>query len=260
MINIHPTAIVHPDAIIEDNVKIGPYAIIGQHVKLGENTEVMQHATVDGYTTIGKNNKIFPSAAIGLDCQDLKYKGEPTKLIIGDNNIFREFCTVHTSGTLDEDTVVGNNNLIMAYVHIAHNCQVGNNIILANAVQLAGHVHVHDFVTIGGLTAIQQFIRIGTHAFMGGASATRKDIPPYTRGGGCDRFHIAGINSVGLARRGFSKDTIEAIVKVYKIFYNEGRNVSQAVEYAESLPDLIEEQKIFIDFCKSSTIGICRYS
>ena len=256
MKQIHPTAIVHPDAILERGVKIGPYAIVGQNVRLGENSEIMAHAIVEGITVLGKNNKVFPSASIGLPCQDLKYQGEATKLIIGDNNHFREFCTVHPSATLDEDTVVGSNNLIMAYAHIAHNCQIGSNVILANAVQLAGHVRIDDFVTIGGMTAVQQFVRVGIHAFVGGASGLRKDIPPYTRGGGSDKYRIAGLNTVGLSRRGFSNVTIEAIMKIYKLFYHSSMNVSQAIEYAESFSDLIEEQKIFIEFCKRSIRGI----
>ncbi|MCL2064723.1 MAG: acyl-ACP--UDP-N-acetylglucosamine O-acyltransferase [Candidatus Cloacimonetes bacterium] len=258
MKNIHPTAIVHPDALLADGVVIGPYAIIGKNVNIGENTEVMAHAIVEGFTTIGKNNKIYPSASIGLPCQDLKYKGEPTKLIIGDNNHLREFCTLHPSATTDEDTLVGNNNLIMAYAHIAHNCQIGNNVILSNAVQLAGHVHVHDFAIIGGVTAVHQFVRVGTHAFVGGASGLRKDIPPFTRGQGMDRYRIAGINSVGLLRKGFSQETIEALVSIFKVFYLSKMNITQAINFADSMTDLIDEQKIFIDFCKQSTRGINR--
>ena len=258
MSNIHPTAIIHPEAILKDSVTVGPYAIIGQYVQIDENTEIMAHAVVEGRTTIGKNNKIYPSASIGLPCQDLKYKGEPTKLRIGDNNHIREFSTIHLSATIEEDTVVGNNNLIMAYAHIAHNCQIGSNVIIANAVQLAGHVHIQDYAIIGGMTAVHQFVRVGVHAFVGGASALRKDIPPYTRGQGMDRYRIAGLNSVGLMRRGFSKETIEAIMDIYKVFYSSNMNVSQAIEHAESLTNLIDEQKIFLDFCKTSDRGISR--
>ena len=256
MINIHPTAIIHPEAVLANSVTVGPYAIIGQFVKIGDNTEVMSHAVIEGRTTIGKNNKIFPAASIGLPCQDLKYKGEPTKLIIGDNNHIREFSTIHLSATLEEDTVVGSNNLIMAYAHIAHNCQIGNNIILANAVNLAGHVHVHDFVTIGGLTAVHQFVRVGTHAFVGGASGLSKDVPPYTRGSGVGKYKIVGINSLGLTRRGFTEQQIEAIVQIYKIFYRSNYNVAQAIEYVETLNNLTPEQKIFFNFCKNSARGI----
>jgi UDP-N-acetylglucosamine acyltransferase len=258
MADIHSTAIVHPEAVLGEGVVIGPYAIVGQYVRLGKNTEVMAHAIVEGRTTIGENNKIYPSASIGLICQDLKYKGEPTKLVIGDNNHIREFSTIHLSGTLDEDTVVGSNNLIMAYAHIAHNCQIGSHIILANAVNLAGHVHIHDYVTIGGMTAIHQFVKIGAYAFVGGCSGIKKDVPPYTRGQGSGRYKVAGLNSVGLARKGFSVEQIEAIMEIYKIFYHSKRNVSQAIEYIDNLPGLTEEQRIFYEFCKNSTRGIER--
>jgi UDP-N-acetylglucosamine acyltransferase len=261
MIDIHPTAIVHPDAIIADGVRIGPFAIIGQHVSLGEGTEVMAHALIEGRTTIGKSNKIYPSASIGLPCQDLKYKGEPTKLFIGDHNHIREFSTIHLSATLEEDTVVGSHNLIMAYAHIAHNCQIGNHIIIANAVNLAGHVHIHDFVVVGGMTAVHQFVKMGIHAFIGGASGLKKDVPPYTRGqGGAGEYRIAGLNSVGLMRKGYTEEQIRAIKNIYKIFFQSNLNVAQAIEQAESLPALTPEQKIFVDFCKNSARGINKHS
>ena len=256
MANIHPTAIVHKNAELACDVVVGPYAIIGEHVKIGENTEIMAHAVVDGRTTIGKNNKIYPSACVGLPPQDLKYKGEPTKLVIGDNNQIREFTTLHLSATIEEDTVIGSNNLLMAYTHVAHNCQIGNNIVIANAVQLAGHVQIQDHVTIGGLSAGNQFVRVGVHAFIGGCSGFNKDVPPYTRGQGSRAYIIAGINTTGLSRRGFTDAQIEAITQVFKIFYHSKRNVTQAIEHAESLPDLTTEQKIFIDFCKNSKRGI----
>jgi len=260
MKQIHPTAVVHPNAKIGENVIIGPYAIVGEHVQLGDETEIMAHAVVEGWTTIGKGNKIYPSASVGLPCQDLKYKGEPTKLIIGDNNHIREFSTIHCSATLDEDTVVGSNNLIMAYAHIAHNCRIGSNVILANAVNMAGHVHVHDYVIVGGVTAIHQFVKIGEHAFIGGTSGIKKDIPPYTRGQGMGKYRIVGLNSVGLARRGFSREQIDAIKEIYKIFYRSKMNVSQAIEYIEQIPELSTEQRVFFEFVKNSKRGITRYS
>ena len=257
MTKIHSSAIIHPEAIIGNDVIIGPFVTIGEHVRIGDNTEIMAHAIIEGRTTIGTNNKIFPSVLIGLPAQDLKYKGEPTKLFIGNNNVIREFTTIHLSSTLDDDTIVGDNNLLMAYVHIAHNCQIGSNIVIANAVQLAGHVVIEDNVIIGGLSAAHQFARVGTHAFVGGTSGIAKDIPPYTRGIGYD-YKVSGLNSIGLSRRGFSDEQINAIKQIYKIFYHSGRNVSQAIEYAESLPDLTVEQKVFLDFCKSSTRGIVK--
>jgi len=259
MTHIHPTAIIHKNAQIATTAIIGPYAYIGEHVTIGEGTEVMVHAVIDGNTTIGNNNKIYPSASIGLPPQDLKYKGEQTRLIIGDNNHIREFSTIHLSASPDEDTTVGSNNLIMAYAHIAHNCHVGSNVIIANAANLAGHVHIHDYVAIGGLTAILQFVKIGAYAFVGGASGIKKDIPPFTRGQGSDHYRISGINSVGLSRRGFTAEQIDAIKKVYKLFYHAHLNVSQAIATAEALPELTKEQLMFINFCKESSRGINRY-
>jgi len=259
MTNIHPTAIIYSGATLADDVTIGPYACIGENVSIGSGTEVMAHAIIDGHTAIGSYNKIYPSASIGLPPQDLKYKGEKTCLKIGDYNHIREFSTIHCSNSPDEDTTVGSHNLIMAYAHIAHNCHIGNSVVLANVASLAGHVIVEDFVTIGGLTAVLQFVKVGCYAFVGGASGLRKDIPPYTRGQGTDRYKISGINSIGLERKGFTTEQIEAIKKVYKIFYHSHLNVSQAIELAESLPDLTTEQQIFIDFCKNSTRGINRH-
>jgi len=259
MANIHPTAIVSPTAHIADDVIIGPYAYIGDNVSIGSGTEVMTHAVIDGYTTIGSHNKIYPTASVGLPPQDLKYKGEKTRLTIGDHNHIREFSTIHCSNSTEEDTTVGSHCLIMAYAHVAHNCHIGSNVVLANAANLAGHVIVSDYVVIGGLTAVLQFVRIGSYAFVGGASGIKKDLPPFTRGQGSDHYRVSGINSVGLSRRGFTTEQIDAIKKVYKIFYHSHLNVSQAIETAEKLPDLTPEQLIFIDFCKSSTRGINRH-
>jgi len=258
MSNIHPTAIVHKNAKIADDAIIGPYAYIGENVTIGSRSEVMLHAVIDGNTTIGEGNKIYPSACIGLQPQDLKYKGEQTRLIIGDNNQIREFATMHLSATLEEDTVVGNNNLLMAYTHVAHNCQIGSNIVMANAVNLAGHVHVHDYAIVGGLTAVVQFVHIGAYAFIGGASSIKKDIPPFTRGQGADHYRVSGINSIGMTRKGFTPEQIFAVKKIYKLFYHSRLNVSQAIEAAEALPDITKEQLLFIKFCKESVRGITR--
>ncbi len=257
MIKIHPTAIVNSKAEIGNNCVIGPYCIIGSDVKLGENNVLVSNVVIDGDTEIGNGNKFFHSAVIGTDCQDLKYKGEPTKLIIGDNNTIREFATINKSAIMDEPTQVGNNCLLMIYSHIAHNCILGNNIIVANAVNLAGHVHIHDNAIIGGMTAIAQFVKIGIHSFVGGASGVKKDIPPYTRGFGVP-YHVTGLNSIGLQRRGFSSESRKAIKEIYKLFYNSGLNVSQALQKAEEIPNLTEEQQIFIDFVKNSDVGICK--
>jgi len=257
MTKIHPTAIVHPKAEIGNNCTIGPFCIIHENVKIGANNELVSNVVIDGPTKIGDGNRFFHSAVIGTDCQDLKYNGEPTQLIIGDNNTFREFCTVNRSATMDEPTQIGNNGLFMAYSHVAHNCILGNNLIIANAVNLAGHIHIHDNVIIGGMVAIHQFVKVGMYAFIGGKSGIKKDIPPYTRGEGFP-YKVMGLNSVGLQRRGFSKEAIKSIKDVYKLFYKSGLNTSQAMEKALSISNLTKEQKVFLDFIKQSDRGITK--
>ncbi len=255
MRKIHPSAIVNPQAEIGENVEIGPFCIIGPNVILGDNCFLFSNVVIEGNTTIGSGNRFFHSAVIGTISQDLKYKGEPTRLIIGDNNTFREFATVNLSATMDEPTRIGDNSLLMAYSHIAHNCRLGSNLIIANAVNFAGHIHVEDFVIIGGMSAIHQFVKIGKYAFIGGKSGLKKDVPPFTRGEGFP-YHIVGLNTVGLSRKGFTSDQIAAIKKVYKIFYNSGLNTSQALQKVSEIPELTEEQKQFVDFIKNSERGI----
>lgn len=257
MTKIHPTAIVNPKAVIGNNCVIGPFCIVHENVIMGDNNELVSSVIIDGHTTIGDGNKFFHSAVIGTDCQDLKYHGEPTQLLIGNNNTFREFCTVNKSATMDEPTQIGDNGLFMAYSHVAHNCILGNNLIIANAVNFAGHIHVHDNVIIGGMVALHQFVKVGTYAFIGGKSGIKKDIPPYTRGEGFP-YKVMGLNSVGLQRRGFSSETIKSIKDVYKLFYKSGLNTSQAMEKALAIPDLTKEQKIFLDFVKESDRGITK--
>ncbi len=254
---IHSTAIIDPQAEIGKDCEIGPFCIIGPNVTLGDRCKLFSNVILDGYTTIGNDNKFYHSAVIGSDSQDLKDKGDPTHLIIGNNNCFREFATVNKSATPNEPTRVGDNCLIMAYVHIAHNCQIGNNIIIANAVNFAGHIHIHDFVIIGGMTAIAQFVKIGAYAFIGGASGIKKDIPPFTRGIGFP-YIIHGLNVVGLQRHGFSEESRQSIKDIYRIFYRSNLNVSQAIEKVEEIKTLTPEQRIFLDFVKSSDKGICK--
>lgn len=258
MSKIHPTAIISPEAVIGENCEIGPFCIIKPDVKLGSNNILLSNVVLDGNTIIGAGNKFFHSAVIGSDSQDLKAKDEPYQLIIGDNNTFREFCTVNKSATMDEHTIIGSNCLLMAYSHVAHNCQIGNNVIMANAVNLAGHCQLHDFVIVGGLTAIAQFVQIGVYAFVGGASGIKKDIPPYTRGIGLP-YKIEGLNVIGLQRKGFTPNQLQAIKDIYRIFYRSGLNISQAIKKAEQLKKLTMEQKIFLDFIKNSRVGINRY-
>ncbi len=257
MTEIHPSAIIDKKAKIGENVKIGHFSIIGPNVEIGDNSVLESNVKIEGHTTIGKNNHFYHSAVIGSVCQDLKYKGEPTKLIIGNNNKFREFVTVNCSANLQEDTTIGDNCFLMAYCHIAHNCHLGDNILMANVSTLAGHITIEDNVTIGGLVAIHQFVKIGKHAFVGGLSGIKKDVPPFVRGQGMP-FRPCGLNSIGLKRKGFTSETVNAIKSVYKIFYHPKYNVSQALAVADKLSILTPEQEYFIEFVRNSGRGIAK--
>jgi UDP-N-acetylglucosamine acyltransferase len=254
---IHPTAIIASGAHLKEDVTIGPYCVIGENVIIGEGCVLDSHVRIDGVTKIGANNRFSHGAAIGTPCQDLKYKGEPTRLIIGDNNSFREFVTVNCSATMDEDTTIGDSCLLMAYCHIAHNCHLGSNIIMANAATLAGHITLEDYVTVGGLTAVHQFVKIGKHSFIGGMAGVKKDVPPFTRGEGFP-FVPVGLNNVGLSRRGFSAEEIEKIKQIYKLFYNSNLNVTQALARADEMVDLDKNQRYFVEFVRNSERGISR--
>lgn len=255
MLKIHPTAIIEEGAKIGKNTTVGAYCVITKSVVLGENNHLQSHVVIDGDTTIGDNNQFYPFACIGTKPQDLKYKGDPTRVKIGSNNTIREYVTINASNGMEEDTVVGDGNLIMSYVHIAHNCQIGNNTIISSSTNFAGHVHVLDHAIISGMCAVNQFVKIGRYAFVGGGSQIKKDIPPFTRGQGVD-YYLGGTNAIGLQRRGFTPEEISAIKDVYKIFYRSGFNVSQAIAEAEQTPNLTDYQREFIEFAKTSDRGI----
>lgn len=254
MSKIHPSAIIKDGAVIGENCEIGPYCVIGPNVVLGANNILHNNVILDGYSSFGEGNKIYSFAVLGTDPQDLKFSGGITKLRVGSHNNIREFCTINRSNQAEEDTVVGDHNLLMEYVHIAHNCQIGNYCVIANVVQLAGHVHVHDFATIGGVTAAHQFVHIGTHAFVGGASAIKKDVVPFSRGQG-NPYQTVGLNSVGLMRKGFSNEEIAAIKDVYNLFYRKGLNTTQALSEAATM-QLSPQQQVFVDFVKTADRGI----
>ena len=254
---IHPTAIIEEGAVIGDNCYIGPYCHIGKDVVLGSNNNLIANVTILGDTIIGDGNKIFPYAVLGTEPQDLKYKGEQTRLQIGSNNTIREFVTINCSNQIDEDTVVGNNNLIMEYVHIAHNCQIGSHCVIANVVQFGGHVHINDYASVGGLTAVHQFVHIGSYAFVGGASAVNKDVVPFSRGQG-NLYKSVGLNTIGMMRKGFSTETIAKIKEIYNLFYRSGLNTSQAIEKALQIPNPTPEQLIFIEFVQNAQRGISK--
>lgn len=256
--NIHPTAIVHENAIIGKDVEIGPYSIIGDRVEIGDNCWIAPHVVIKGPTKMGKGNKIYQFASIGEDCQDLKYNGEETFLEIGDHNVFRESCTVHRGTAQDNSTTrIGNNNLLMAYVHVAHDCVLGDNIILSNNATLAGHTKLANNVIIGGLSALHQFTRVGEFAMIGGCSAVNKDIPPYFMATG-NYVEAQGINSVGLKRRGFDSKAIMEIKRAYKILCREGNTLEQAkLKISEKLEGCPELQVLYDFICEESR-GIVR--
>ncbi len=253
---IHPTAVVDPKAQIGQGTIIGPYAIIGPDVKMGNRCQIGAHTVIDGICTLGDQVKILQFAAIGGPPQDIKYKGEPTALEIGDNTVIREFVTVHR-GTKGGGgiTRIGENCLIMAYCHVAHDCQVGNNVIMVNGATLGGHVVIEDHVIMGGLSAVHQFCRIGSYAFLVGMSGTNKDIPPYVRYWGL-RGKIYGLNLVGLRRHGFSRETIEALKKAYNIVFREAKTLTQGLDIAEKELGSVPEVKRFIQFIRDSKRGV----
>ena len=256
--NIHPTAIISPDAQLEEGVEIGPYAIIGSDVKIGKNTVIGPHTVIDDYVHIGEGNRIFQFCSIGAPPQDLKFGGEKTRVIIGNCNTIREFVTIHRATTADIGvTIIGDNNLLMAYVHIAHNCKLANNIVMVNYAGLAGHIHVEDYAIIGGLTGIHQFCRIGAHCIIGGASAVVKDVPPYTLVQG-NHAKLFGLNLVGLKRRNFSEKTIKAIKDAYRIIFRSNLLLEAALKKAQDEVEDIPEVKHFIKFIKESERGVCR--
>lgn len=258
MANIHPTAVVHPAAKIAADVDIGPFCVIGEHVDIAEGTRLGPHCVVDGYTTIGSNNVFHGSAYIGCAPQDKKYLGEPTQLLIGNDNNIYQFVTISTGTSQDEGiTCIGNDNWIMAYVHIAHDCQIGSHTILANNATLAGHVSLGDWVFLGGFTTIHQFCHIGEHAMTAFTSAVSQDVPPYVTAAG-NRAAPAGINSEGLRRRGFTAAQITEIKRAYKILYRQELSLEDAIGKISALAIDKIELRPFVAFFTSSTRGLIR--
>ena len=265
MTRIHTSAVVDSKAELASDVEIGPYSVIGPNVKIGTGTKVGSHTVIEGYTTIGKENHFAHFAAIGGPPQDMKYRGEPTQLIIGDRNTIREFTTIHTGTAQDEGiTRIGSDNWIMSYVHIAHDCQIGNHTIFSSNAQIAGHVQVDDWAIMGGMSGVHQFVRIGQHVMLGGASVLVQDIPPFVIAAG-DKASPHGINVEGLKRRGFSSETISALRQAYKLLYKDGLSFEDAkVEIktmiTEHAADAATAEKLtqFYDFIAASTRGIIR--
>ena len=258
MARIHPTALIDPAAELADDVEVGAYSIIGPHVRIGAASHIGPHCVIEGHTTLGQSNRVFQFASLGAAPQDKKYAGEPTRLEIGDGNTIREFVTINTGTVQDAGvTRVGNDNWIMAYVHVAHDCMVGNNTIFANNATLAGHVSVGDWAILGGFTGVHQFVRVGAHSFCGVGTVLLQDLPPFVTVSG-NPASPHGINSEGLKRRGYSSDGIMAIKRAYKTLYRSGLPLAEAraqiAEAAQAAPEL----QLFSDFIADSGRGIVR--
>ncbi len=237
MSQIHPTAVIHEGARLADDVQVGPYAVIGPYVTIGAGCVIGSHAVIDGHTTIGRNNHIFSFASVGQAPQDKKYAGEPTRLEIGDGNTIREFCTINTGTAQDEGvTRIGDDNWIMAYVHIAHDVRLGDHTVLANNATLAGHVHVGDWATIGGLTGVHQFVKIGAHAMIGFQGHVAQDVPPFMTADG-HPLAVRAVNLTGLKRRGFSDERLALVRRMHRLLYRESLTLAVAIDRIAALSE-----------------------
>ncbi len=252
-----PLAYIHPGAKFAEGVRIDPFASVYEDVEIGEGTHIMSNAVILPGTRIGKNCTVFPGAVIGAIPQDLKFKGEQTYVFIGDNTVIRECATVHRGTAAKGKTIIGNNCLIMAYCHVAHDCKLGNNIIMSNATQLAGEVDIDDFAVVGGGTLVHQFSHIGCHTMIQGGSKVNKDVPPYAIAAR-EPIAFAGVNVVGLRRRGFSEEQIETIQSVYRTLFNSGLNNSDALEKILADMPRTAERDMIVEFVKASPRGILK--
>ncbi len=255
---IHPTAIIHPEAHLAESVAVGAYTVIGANVSIGANTWIGPQVVIDGPTTIGQDNRIYQFASLGADPQDKKFQGEVTELIIGDRNVIREFCTFNRGTAQDKGkTVIGDDNWIMAYVHIAHDCIVGNNTIFANNATLAGHVTIRDWVILGGFTLVHQFCVLGEHAFTGMGSAISKDVPPYAMVSGAPT-EPHSINTEGLKRRGFSKEAIHRIKEAHRVLYRQQLATAEALDKIQAEWGEFADIQLLLEFCRQSQRGLIR--
>ena len=262
MATIHPAAIVEAGAQLDDSVRVDAYAIVRKDVRIGAGTTVGPHTLIEGRTTIGRDNRIHQSCSIGTPPQDKKYAGEPTELVIGDRNTIREFCSIHIGTVQDEGkTVIGDDNWIMAYVHIAHDCRVGNQTIIASFAGLAGHVHLGDWAIVGGQSGLHQFVKFGAHAMCAFASHVSKDVPPYMMVDG-NPLAVRGFNAEGLRRRGFGPERIAAVKQMHRILYREGLTFDEArsriAALAESHPEAAADVQLMTAFLADATRGIAR--
>ena len=255
---IHPTAVVSPGAELATGVCIGPYASIGEGVRIGRDTVIGSHVSIEGNTVLGERNRISPFVSIGSPPQDVGYKGEDTRVVIGDDNIVREFATINRATTKqDWITQIGNNNYVMAYAHIAHDCRLGNRIIMSNVATLGGHIEVGDHAILGGLVAVHQFVRIGAYAFLGAKSGIDRDVPPFMITAG-PRAKLYGINRKGMERMGFSKETVDGLKMAYRIIWREQRGFREGVAEVRKQVPSTPELELLLSFLQDSTRGILR--
>lgn len=254
---IHPTAIIDPAAQLGEDVSVGPFSIIGPNVVVGARTTIASHVLIERDTEVGEDCRISQGAVLGTDPQDLKYKGEPTRLVVGARTVIREYATLNRGTLASGLTSVGSDCMLMSYVHVAHDCVLGDHVILANAVNLAGHVTIGDWVIVGGMTPVQQFVRIGAHAFVGGQSRIAKDIPPFVKAAGIP-VELYGLNSVGLQRRGFDEETRRELKRAYRLFFGSTHNTTQALARAREELRSLPEVEQFLGFFESSTQGVSR--
>jgi UDP-N-acetylglucosamine acyltransferase len=257
--SVHPTAILDPDAKIHPSCRIGPFCTIGPQVELGEGCELISHVVMEGPSKIGAYNKFFPFSSIGMAPQDLSYKGEPTRLEMGDHNVVREFVTINR-GTAKGGglTRIGNHTLIMAYSHVAHDCVIGDHVILANVATLGGHVIVEEWATVGALCPVHHFVRIGAHSFVGGGTTITRDVLPFSKTVAARDTHAYGLNATGLERQGFTKDRIRKIHHAYKVLLASKLNTSQALEKLKSERDRGEDVEMLIRFIEASKRGVIK--
>jgi UDP-N-acetylglucosamine acyltransferase len=256
---IHPSAVVDPAAKIPESCSIGPFCYVGATVELGEECELISHVVLQGPSRIGARNRFFPFASVGMGPQDLSYKGEPTRLEMGDDNVVREFATIHR-GTVKGGglTTIGSHTLIMAYAHIAHDCHIGDWVIMANAATLAGHVTVEDYAVVGALCPVHQFVRIGKHSYIGGGTTITQDVLPFSKTSAVRDVHAYGANSVGLQRRGFSPERLRKIQRAFRVLLASRLNTSQAIERLCSDGDLGEDVECLIRFIRESERGVIK--
>lgn len=258
-VHMHPSAVVHPKAEIGEEVVIGAFTCVGEHVRIGRGTHIESHVSIEGWTEIGEQCRVFPFVSIGAPPQHLQYRDEPTRVIIGNDNILREYVTINRGTAFGGGhTTLGHHNFLMAYVHIAHDCQLGNHVIMANAATLAGHITIGNHSVIGGLVGIHQYVRIGDFAMVGGCSAVGRDVPPFMRAAGSRGSFLYGVNSIGLRREGFSPQRIRVLKKAYQLLFRKGQRLAEATKLAryqfQESPDVL----FLLNFLERSTRGTCR--